>query len=336
MTTEKKTLKDALYRAGIPLELEIYRELTHLYKEDNIAGFNINYILPDYSFLSLNEEGKQTTRSIDYVVSVGKHNRNQKFSRHVYFLIECKSVNPKKNEVWLFMHDYVPRKNTVFKTPHITLHRVSLLDKFEELEVFEELANSKKWQLSESEIIESLKKKYVHCVKGYALCNEYDKHDEKGKPIQTALHQIRGALHNLAIDKFSLLIQQFDAAHCVCFIPIIVTNAEIRLLKPAETISVKDDAKIDDISYPVNGVLCKVPQDLNQLNPNIEKFRNTYSEDSLKQVFQTMHFKSKVSFVNRVVSFFGETPAYAYIIHNSVFLDVFRKELRWAQQLELE
>ena len=164
--------------------------------------------------------------------------------------------------------------------------------------------------------------------------------NRKGYGIQSAMHQLRDALHSQAIEGFYLLVTKNEPVQIISLIPILVTNAEIRILNHKKLLEMDEEKEEkavspDHISIKVPGVLCRVPQDLRLQKMKYDSFIKKYNHINLERFNDALPlYKTNRTFKHHIENFFRCTPKYTYVIHKSVFDDVIKRELKWAKQLK--
>jgi hypothetical protein len=336
--------KESLLKSGIPLEVEIYSQLAKLHLNKNANKTQVNWVEAGYSFPSLDKEGNQTTRSIDFIVSIGQTGWDPDFSWLLYLLIECKSTT--QNTPWLFMADLFPKENDIFGQCHTYLYQgKEPSDPQYKREIAKAVIEdvNKASSPTKNEVKQKAKNRFIPCVRGFDLgkTNRKDNEDDKDA-INNGLNQLRDALHSVAIERFASFVKTFDPVRFMCFVPILVTNASVRLLNnsnicPMENIS--DAISHDDISNDVGSILCRVPPNFSLVKNKYQAFINQYREYDLKYFKKSLPLYrdlTKQNIENHMTNFFERTPSYAYVLNKDNLQKTIEYEVNWINQLKPE
>lgn len=239
-TRNRESKPRAILTTGIPLEMAVYDFLTQ--------GLEADWIEPEYEFTKLNEDGRAIQRSLDFVASVptSKDPLDQQ-SVQLYLLTECKYCSPKEF-IWLFMPDASPKAVSPFDDWRPAL-----------------------WQKKTPQ--PSIQTREMpRCVRGAILgISDGDTEDgkrtkdQRGTPmLATAQHQLRDCLHHIATERFRMFTKQWSQPRALVFVPILVTNAEMRILKPGvhqQLLSADGDSKLslEEVSIPARRLLIRCP-----------------------------------------------------------------------------
>lgn len=306
----------AILTTGVPLEMAVYDFLA--------SGLDADWIDPEYEFAALNETGGVIQRSLDFVASVPtSRNPLDERSVQLYLLTECKYCNP--NElIWLFMPDVFPKVGDIFDDWRPAL-----------------------WQ--ESRPSESVQTGEVpRCVRGTILgLAESDAQDEnRGKnqrkiPIlATALHQLRDCLHHLAIERFRLFTKHWSQPAAVVFVPIIVTNAELRVLKPGIhkrllNADGHSPLPLGDITTVTRRLLVRCPSSLDQVDWKWQRFHLAHGHYDLSRVEKGLPaYKRERTVEFHLRNFFTSTPSYVMVVNLEEVSQVFTEVVTWVKGLE--
>lgn len=325
----KKTFKELILKSGLPLEFEIYMSLIDCFIKKESKSCSTNWIQSDYPFVTLNEHAEKITRTIDFVVSVTFEREDFMF-HNIYFLIECKSVNVNEKK-WLFMLDLCPVEDDVFGL--FGGHRPTLYQFAEPVEKTTKTYLRKrnmKTERKKQTIQQIVKNKTLHCAKGITLGQQ----KQTESHIRSGLCQIRDALHLLAIERFRLFLKRFDSFWGIFFIPVIVTNAELRILNPkkvAHISNMQDDTKFDAFSFKVDKLLIRVPQNFMLDEYKYSLFHKKYGKRSMTDFRKSLPmYKEKKSVRFHMTNFFRNTPTYAWIVNKNHFVSLINEEMKWA------
>lgn len=324
----RKTYKELILKSGLPLEFEIYMNLINCFIKKERKTCSTNWIQSDYPFVTLNEHAERITRTIDFVVSVTFEKEDFMF-HNLYFLIECKSVNVNE-KIWLFMLDLCPVEDDIFGV--FGGQRPNLYQYSEPIEKIAKssLRRKKKIDRKKQTILQIIRRGILHCAKGITLGQK----KETESHIKSGLHQIRDALHFLAIERFRLFLKRFHPFWCISFIPIIVTNAELRILNPKKVSRIsnlRDDAKFDVFSYKVDKLLIRVPQNFILDEYKNDLFNKEYIRQSMTDFGKSLpSYKKERTIRFHMTNFFRNTPTYAWIVNKDCFVNLINEEMKWA------
>ena len=306
----------AILTSGIPLEMAVYDFLA--------SGLGADWIEPEYEFAALNETGGVIQRSLDFVASVPtSRNPLDERSVQLYLLTECKYCNP--NElIWLFMPDVAPKVANIFDDWRPAL-----------------------WQ--ESEPRESVQTGEVpRCVRGTILgLAESDGQDEThGKnqrkiPIlATTLHQLRDCLHCLAIERFRLFTKHWSQPRAIVFVPIVVTNAELRVLKPGtlqELLNAGGDSQLplDQITTVTKRLLVRCPSSLGQVDWKWQRFHTAHGNYDLSRIEKGLPaYKRERTIEFHLRNFFTSTPSHIMVVNFEEMPQVLTEVVAWVKGME--
>jgi hypothetical protein len=329
----KKTIARAILSSGIPLEMAVYDLLA--------TGIDTDWIEAEYSFTALNENGIAIQRSVDFVSSTPTYSSPLDERRiRLYFIVECKYCNPEEI-IWLFMPNAMPNRGNVFDEWRPAL--------WQDREPFDPIARS---QVAES-VKAEIKKASEDCqpqsgtqssdsvprsVRGTTL--NYVKGERGGPVITTAIHQIRDCLHYLSTERFRLFTKEWSQPGAIVFIPVVVTNVDLRLLKPGihkRLLASKDTRglALDDISIGTSRVLLRCPSSLNQIDWKWDKFNSIHGGHDLSQIEKGLPvYKRDRTIEYHMRNFFKTTPEYVTVVSLEGAMKLFTEVVEWGKRLE--
>ena len=291
-----------------------------------VSCLDPDWIDPEYEFASLNETGQVIQRSVDFVASVpSSRDPHDDKSLQLYLLTECKYCNPKEL-IWLFMPDVSPKVDNIFGDWRPAL-----------------------WQ-DRAPLMSSDSRDIQRCVRGAVLGPA--KHDDppqegaRGKNQQklpalaTALHQLRDCLHHVAIERFRLFTKQWSQPQAILFVPIIVTNAELRVLKPGvlqQLLNANGDSQLslDETTTVARRLLVRCPSSLGQVDWKWQRFHNAHGKYDLSQIEKGLPaYKRERSIEFHLRNFFTSTPSYIMVVNFEDVSQVFTEAVNWMKGLK--
>lgn len=227
-----KAWKDKFISSGLPLEFEVGKILKS-------KKFFFNY---DYSYSRdkptlTNDSGKKADIYTDSSVDLNAwsftpfDDEDADQTAWLQLLIECKYAHPKKK--WLFLPDIYTNKFSHYR------HGSSIryIDRF-----------SKKFLKYNA--TESFDKQNHICYKETEI--DIETGDCEERPVRKGISQLQYALPRLIYDYILECGDDDDFALPLFFCPILVTTAELRVLKPKVTIEeVNNSTNLDDIAITV-------------------------------------------------------------------------------------
>lgn len=308
---------EQILHSGMPLEMEAYYILSKLHSNNKIR---IDWIQPDYSFLTTNENWQIIERSIDLVSSMPIFIGFPLPSIQLYFAIECKWVSP-KDRIWVFMPDIWIQEDYIFGG-----HRPSL---FQDAKLY----GKAKTKFGDN-------KKIPLCAKGLPLSLKNSKN--KNKPdigFNTGLHQLRDATHHLMIERFRLFIKTFDPASGICIIPILYTNAEMRILKVDKLNMLDLEEKSKSISFSEitkrsNILLYRTPRNDVTNEKKWGRFKNAYGKYPLKEFENALpEYKKERTVYTHLMNFFRITPTYINIVKQGYLEKYLLDQIEWVKSI---
>jgi len=314
-----KGLKTNILGSGIPLEMAVYSVL---------ASLDADWIEPGYVFTTLDENGAVKQRSLDFVVSIPRSRDPLDLNGiQLYLLIECKYSDPKER-VWLFMPDAFPKQDTIFDAwrPSLWQDRTPLTPMSpEEIE-----------KIVSGEGARNPRSGGPRCVRGTVLGQ---KEGNRIPTLTSATHQLRDCLHHLAIDRFRLFTKQWSKPAALVFVPIVITNSELRILKPdvyGELAAHPDSSqKLADITSISRRVLVRCPGGLDHVDWNWQRFWDTHHAYDMSRVEKGLPFyKRERTLEHHIRRFFATVPAYITVIHFDEISNLLEEVISWVKSLE--
>lgn len=331
---KRETTAKSILTSGIPLEMAVYDLLA--------SGFDADWIEPEYGFTSLDETGKPIQPSIDFVSSLPtSRDPLEERSIQLYLLTECKYCNP--NEViWILMPDVsLPTKNVFDEW------RPALWQEREPLE-----------PISQAEIEKIVRRKPAprprgkesvpRCVRG-ATPGLVGSQEGKGAQstekrnvpaLATALHQLRDGLHYLATERFRLFTKQWSQPAAIVFVPVLVTNAELRVLKPGihqRLLAAQGHERLslDEVSSAVLRALVRCPRSLKQVDWKWQEFQLAHGKYNLGRVEKGLPaYKRERTIEAHLRNFFSTTPKYVMAVRLEQAKNLLTEVVDWAKSLE--
>ena len=320
----------AVLGSGLPLELRAYGHLT--------TAITPGWVEPDLAFPCLDESGNTKQRSIDFVASVHVDGDPGvlDFGVQVYFVVECKYQPPAETAL-LFMPDLFRTTGGVFDDWRPALWR--------------ERPVRRPWPhgIDSNADASSLRHgaREASDPIGGPVCVKADvfrtgEKDSGAPPVlATALHQLRDALHEVAKVRFRRFVG-WDPPKAVVFVPVLVTNAEMHVLRAdaAETIlGLSREERIDlkDIARPTRRALLRCPPGTGMVAANWNRFREEYG-DALERFASGVPFYKQrgqdTEFHYR--NFFESTPGSVAVVHVDELPAFLPEVVKWARQIEFE
>ena len=302
-----------ILRSGMPLEMEAYYMISNLKSEANIQ-----WIQPDYSFLTTNEKWQTIERSVDFVCSISICLNHPLPHLQLYFVVECKWVSP-RDRIWIFMPDFWPQKDHTFGG-----HRPSL---FQDEGLYKKAQN----KFADNHQL-------PFCVKGVSLSyNQKIKH-KTDVGFNTGLHQLRDATHSLAIERFRIFTKTFDPASGIFIIPILYTNADMTILRrnmleKLDTEKSTESVSLDEITDSTSILLCRTPRN-DTLNKN--KWKNFYElyRDDLSGFENALPiYRRNRSSYRHMMNFFQTTPTYVSIVQQGNLEKYLLSQIEWIKTI---
>jgi len=322
--------------SGIPLEMTVYDFL--------ISELKADWIEPEYGFSSLDENLIPIQRSIDFAASVpSEHDPVDPGHIQIYFLIECKYCDPQKL-IWLFMPDSTSLSQIVFdewrpflwqdRKPHLPFSEENKLIKFPK--------KIKLAKLSHGQI--------PKCVRGTTLgfqeesdtINKTMKNNPKIPTISTGLHQLRDCLHYVAIERFRMFTKECDPAAAIILVPLLVTNAELRILKPgiySRLIKSQSEERLPliKISTVSKRLLLRCPSSIAQVDWKWQKFHSSHGNYDLSRIETGLPmYKRERTIEFHFRTFFSITPSFVTVINLTEVKKVIAEVIDWANRLQFE
>lgn len=320
--TPKKELKGSLLASGIPLEMAVYDLLA--------SGLDVDWIEPEYDFTTLDETGAVTQRSVDFVASVptGRDPLNLE-AIQLYILTECKYSNPRER-FWLFMPDVFPTMDATFGDwrPALWQDRApreptdpQRIDSIVSGGVARDVTNDG----------------VPRCVRGAVLG---DKDGKKLPNLATAIYQLRDCIHHLAIERFRLFTKQWSQPAALVFVPIVVTNAQLQMLKPGAYRRILDSPEdtpfaLGDITTTSERILVRCPGSLDKVDWNWQRFQAAHGTYDLNRIEKGLPFyKRERTIEAHLRNFFTTVPSYIMAVRLDEMPKLLTEVVAWAKKLE--
>lgn len=307
---------------GIPLEMAVHDLLASDLKAD--------WILPDYDFVTLDESGAAKRRSVDFAVSVPSYPEGLgEETVRLYLLLECKYSDPNKR-VWLFMPDVSPKIDTVFDGWRPALWQDRAPQEPTAPQQVQDIVSSQTTPHSSDQGIQ-------YCVRGTVLGV---KDDEKLPNLTSAMHQLRDCLHSLAIERFRLFTKQWSKPAALIFVPIVVTNAELRLLRPglySKLLSSSGDQRrtLNDVSTNSERLLVRCPTALDKVEWNWQRFQSAHGASDLSRFERGLPvYKRERTVESHLKNFFAVAPTYVVVVRLEGLSKLMAEVCSWAKALE--
>jgi hypothetical protein len=315
-TRNRESRPRAILTTGIPLEMAVYDFLTQ--------GLDADWIEPEYEFTALDETGRTIQRSVDFVASVPtSRDPLDERSVQLYLLTECKYCRPKEF-IWLFMPDASPKTAHPFDDWRPAL-----------------------WQ--EKTPQPSIQTREVtRCVRGEILgVSERDTEDRKRTKDQrrmpmlaTAQHQLRDCLHHVATERFRMFTKQWSQPRALVFVPILVTGAEMRVLKPGvhqRPLSVDGDPQLpwEEVTTLARRLLVRCPGSLEQVDWKWQRFQMAYGKHDFRRVEEGLPFYKRERTIEfHIRNFFESTPAYVLVVNLGELTQLLGEIVSWEKGLQ--
>jgi len=322
--SKRKDLKASILATGIPLEMAVYGILA--------SGLNADWIEPGYDFTTLDETASAIQRSVDFVASVPiSRDPLEANSFHLYFLVECKYSAPEK-WAWVFMPDAFPKPDPIFDSwrPSLWQDRAP-----------REPVGTQAIQGTFSERAAGHHKDdrgLPRCVRGAVLGEE----DGKRLPIlSSGMYQLRDCLHHLAIERFRLFTKQWHRPAGLIFVPVVVTNASLQILKPdvyTDLLAAAADKPVElaDVATTTERLLVRCPSAQEKVDWNWRRFHAAHSASDLTRIEKGLpHYKRERTIEAHFRNFFASTPAYIVIVRLELLSKLLTEVLTWAKGLDL-
>lgn len=305
----------AILATGIPLEMAVYDFLAQ--------GLGADWIEPEYEFTALNEDGREVQRSVDFVASVPTSPEPlDERSVQLYILTECKYCSPKEF-IWLFMPDASPKTVYPFDDWRPAL-----------------------WQ-AKTPVPSIQTREVTRCVRGAILgISGQDTEDGKRTKDQrrmpmlaTAQHQLRDCLHHVATERFRMFTQKWDQPRALVFVPILVTNVEMRILKPGvhrQLLSARGDSQLslEEVTTLAGRLLVRCPGSLEQVNRKWQQFQEAHGKYDLRRVEEGLPFYKRERTIEfHIRNFFESTPAYILVANLGELTQLLGEIVSWAKGL---
>lgn len=331
---KRETAAKAILTSGIPLEMAVYDLLA--------SGFDADWIEPEYEFTSLDETGQPIQRSLDFVSSVPtSRSPLDERSVQLYLLTECKYCNPNET-IWVFMPEMSLRTRNVFdhwrpalwqdREPHEPMSEAEI----------EAVATGKPTVFREE------KKPALRCVRGSVLGlaglevgeGARGKEQRKLPALTTALHQLRDCLHHVATERFRLFTKQWHQPAAIVFVPVVVSNAELRVLRPGiheRLLGARGDERLslDEISVSVPRALVRCPGSLEQVDWKWDRFRLAHGKYDLSRIEKGLPaYKRERTIEAHIRNFFTATPEYVMVVRLEEAKKLLQEVVEWAKGLE--
>ncbi|MCL4400899.1 hypothetical protein M1316_02925 [Candidatus Parvarchaeota archaeon] len=194
-------------------------------------------------------------------------------------------------------------------------------------------------------------KRSIKCVRGASLSNSTADINRKSAAANnqtapslfTGLHQLRDCLHYLAIERFRLFTKQWHQPTLLVFIPVIVTTAELRILKEGSYKIImslaQEEINLDTISERAENLLIRCPSSLNQIDFKWNKFHSIYGNYDLRKVergvpvYKRAVNKNESSIKHHFINVFSSTPEYITIVTLDNFEKYLKRAINWISEL---
>lgn len=318
----KKELQGSLLASGIPLEMAVYDLLA--------SDLDADWIEPEYEFTTLDETGTVKQRSVDFVASVpiGRDPLNTE-SIHLYILTECKYSNPRER-TWLFMPDVFPTVEMTFGDWRPALWQDRPPREPLDTTRIDGIVSQK---VARGNINDGL----TRCVRGAVLGEK----DGKKLPILTSgISQLRDCLHHLALERVRLFTKQWSKPAALVFVPIVITNAQLHVLKPEAYRHILDGPKgapfaISDVTTACERILVRCPSSLDKVDWNWQRFQAAHGTYDLSRVEKGLPFyKRERTIEAHFRNFFTTAPSYITVVRLNEMPKFLAEVLAWAKKLE--
>lgn len=314
-----KDKASTLLATGIPLEMFAYDVLT--------TALDADWVDPEYSFASTNENNEPIQRSIDFAASVPAE--PGPFSKvQIFFAVECKYVAPDRSK-WLFMEDKFPRQPRIWDLWRPALWQDSAPD--------EPSAHATKT------FPFAARGTFLQLAPPNGNKKDDDEKWEKKPSLDTALHQLRDAVHDLAIERFRLFTKAWSQPACLVFVPIVVTNADLRFLKDGLLADLEvapaKERDWNEVSRPVERLLVRAPSGLNFVDRKWKRFEELHGHYDLSRVTAGLPLYKRAeqrTLEFHLRSFFESAPAYITVVRKEHLADVVKEVVEWARGLTFE
>lgn len=320
--TPKKDLKAGLLSSGIPLEMAVYDVLA--------SGIEADWIEPEYDFTTLDETGAVKQRSVDFVASVPiDRDPLDTETIRLYLLAECKYSYPRER-IWLFMPDVSPKPDATFGDwrPALWQDRAPL----------EPVDNQKIDRIISGKEVRGISNDGVpRCVRGAVLG---DKVGNKLPILAAAIHQLRDCVHHLAIERFRLFTKQWSKPAALVFVPFVVTNAQLHILKPGAYQRMMDSPEdtpfaLDDMTTESERVLVRCPSGLDKVDWNWQRFQANHGKYDLSRIEKGLpYYKRERTIEAHLRNFFETVPSYIMVVRLSEMPKLLAEVVDWAERLE--
>jgi len=305
------------------------------------SGLDADWIEPECEFTSLDQTGTPIQRSVDFVSSIPtSRNPLDERSIQLYLLTECKYCAPNET-IWVFMPDMSPRMRGVFDDWRPAL--------WQDREPHEHRSDAEIARIMEGQAPSSPDKGLApRCVRGAPLGVAGSDAPERARgkqqrrlpALSTALHQLRDCLHHLATERFRLFTKQWSQPAALVFVPVLVTNAEMRMLKPGIherllAMSRDDQPALDDVATIEQRVLLRCPSSLDQVDWKWHRFYLAHGGHDLSRVEKGLPaYKRERTIEAHLRNFFTTTPGYVMVVRVEEAKKLLAEVVDWAKSLE--
>jgi hypothetical protein len=136
-----------------------------------------------------------------------------------------------------------------------------------------------------------------------------------------------------------MFTQQWDQPRALVFVPILVTNAEMRILKPGvhqQLLSADGDSQLplEEVTTLAPRVLVRCPRSLEQVDWKWQRFQMAHGKHDLRRVEEGLPFYERERTVEfHIRNFFGSTPAYILVANLGELAELLGEIVSWAKGL---
>jgi hypothetical protein len=175
------------------------------------------------------------------------------------------------------------------------------------------------------------------CVRGAVLGKT---NGDKLPNLATAIYQLRDCVHHLAIERFRLFTKQWSQPAALVFVPIVVTNAQLQMLKPKASRRILDSPggtpfDFGDMTTASERILVRCPGSLDKVDWNWQRFQAAYGTYDLSRIEQGLPFyKRERTIEGHLRRFFTTVPSYIMVVRLDEMSKLLAEVVAWAKRLE--